>query len=210
MKNRSFVKLIAIVLVLVIAGLAPVPRRTPQVRIGSKKFTESVILGEMMRLLVEDARLEVVHYRELGGTRIVFDSLVSGEIDVYPEYTGTITAEIFAGQSAHDEATIRELLREKGIGISKSMGFSNTYALALTRKRAAELGIARITDLKRLPELRLALTHEFLDRADGWPALRIATMTFNNRTSAAWTMTSPIANCWPAKSTSSTCTRPMP
>ena len=59
-----------------------------------------------------------------------------------------------------------------GIGISKSLGFSNTYALALTRKRAAELGISRISDLKRLPEMRLALTHEFLDRGDGWPALK--------------------------------------
>ncbi len=126
----------------------------------------------MLRLLAEEAELDVVHYREFGGTRIVFDALVAGEIDVYPEYTGTITAEIFAGQNVHDETTMRDLLREKGIGMSKSLGFSNTYALALTRKRAAELGISRISDLKRLPELRLALTHEFLDRGDGWPALK--------------------------------------
>ena len=102
----------------------------------------------------------------------MFDALVAGEIDVYPEYTGTIRAEIFAGQNVPDETAIRSLLREKGIGISKSLGFSNTYALALTRKRAAALGITRISDLKRLPELRLALTHEFLDRADGWQALK--------------------------------------
>ncbi len=172
MKNRSVVKLIALVLVLLVAGLAPIPRRAAQIRIGSKKFTESVILGEMLRLLAEEAKLDVVHYREFGGTRIVFDSLAAGEIDVYPEYTGTITAEIFAGQNVRDETTMRDLLHEKGIGMSKSLGFSNTYALALTRKRAAELGISRVSDLKRLPELRLALTHEFLDRADGWPALK--------------------------------------
>ncbi len=172
MKNRSLAKLIAIALVLMIAGLAPLPRRAAQIRIGSKKFTESVILGEMLRLLAEQSKLDVVHYREFGGTRIVFDALVAGEIDVYPEYTGTITAEIFAGQSIRDETTMRRLLREKGIGVSKPLGFSNTYALALTRRRAAELRISRISDLKRLPELRLALTHEFLDRADGWPALK--------------------------------------
>ena len=148
------------------------PRRTAQIRIGSKKFTESVILGEMLRLLAEEAKLDVVHYREFGGTRIVFDSLVAGEIDIYPEYTGTIAAEIFAGRNVHDAMTMRNLLHDKGIGMSKSLGFSNTYALALTRKRAAELAISRISDLKRLPELRLALTHEFLDRADGWPALK--------------------------------------
>ena len=55
--------------------------------------------------------------------------------------------------------------------MSKSLGFNNTYGLALTRRRAEELGVRKISDLKRLPELKLALTHEFLDRADGWPAL---------------------------------------
>ena len=172
MKNRSLVKLIAVILVLLIAGVAPLPQRPVQLRVGSKKFTESVILGEMMRLLAENAGLKVAHYREFGGTRIVFDALAAGEIDLYPEYTGTITAEILAGQNVADEKTMHDLLRRKGIGISKSLGFSDTYALALTRKRAAELGISRISDLKRLPELQIALTHEFLDRGDGWPALK--------------------------------------
>jgi len=171
-KNRSLVKLTALILILLSAGLAPLPRRAVQVRIGSKKFTESVILGEMLRLLAEESNLGVAHYREFGGTRIVFDALAAGEIDVYPEYTGTIRSEIFAGQDSDHETVIRSLLGAKEIGISKPLGFSNTYALALTRKRAAELGISRISDLKRLPELRLALTHEFLDRADGWPALK--------------------------------------
>ena len=172
MKNRSLVKLIALVLVLLIAGLAPLPRRSVQVRVGSKKFTESVILGEMMRLLAEGSGLKVAHYREFGGTRIVFDALASGEIDLYPEYTGTITVEILAGQKITDEKTMHDLLRQKGIGVSNSLGFSDTYALALTRKRAAELGISRISDLKRLPEIQIALTHEFLDRGDGWPSLK--------------------------------------
>jgi osmoprotectant transport system permease protein len=172
LRNRSFVKLIAVTAVLLIAGLAPLPHRAVQLRVGSKKFTESVILGEMLRLVAEEAGVRVAHYREFGGTRIVFDALVAGEIDVYPEYTGTITAEILAGQNATDEKTMHDLLRQKGIGVSKSLGFSDTYALALTRKRAAKLGISRISDLKRLPELRLALTHEFLDRGDGWPALK--------------------------------------
>src|SRR4029077_3011568 len=152
------VKLVVLTLVLLIAGLAPLPQRAAQLRLGEKKFTESVILGEMMRLLAEDAGLEAAHYREFGGTRIVFDALAAGEIDLYPEYTGTITAEILAGQNVTDEKTMRDLLRQKGIGVSKSLGFSNTYALALTRKRAAELGISRISDLKRLPELHIALT----------------------------------------------------
>ena len=172
MKNRALIRLIVLILGLLFAGLAPIPHRTVQMRIGSKKFTESVILGEMLRLSAEADGFEAVHYRELGGTRIVFDSLVAGEIDVYPEYTGTIAAEILAGQNVPNETAMRDLLREKGIGVSKSLGFSNTYALALTQKRAAELRISRISDLKRLPELRVALTHEFLDRGDGWSALK--------------------------------------
>jgi osmoprotectant transport system permease protein len=171
-KHRSLIKLIAVALALLIAGLAPLPHRAVELRVGSKKFTESVILGEMMRLLAEDAGLDVAHYREFGGTRIVFDALVAGDIDVYPEYTGTITAEILAGQHLADEKAMREVLRQKGIGVSKSLGFSDTYALALTRRRATQLGISKISDLKRLPELQLALTHEFLDRGDGWTALK--------------------------------------
>ena len=145
-----------------------------RVRLGSKKFSEAVILGEMMRLLVEHEGLKVAHYRELGGTRILFDALASGEIDAYPEYTGTILKEIFAGQDVADDRAMRDLLRNKGIGVAAPLGFNNTYFLALTRKHAAELGITRVSDLRRLPELRIALTHEFLDRGDGWPALKRA------------------------------------
>jgi osmoprotectant transport system substrate-binding protein/osmoprotectant transport system permease protein len=165
------VKLLLVAAVLLAVGLAPLPHRAVEVRVGSKKFTESVILGEMLRLLAEARGLEAVHYREFGGTRLVFDALAAGEIDAYPEYVGTITEEIFAGQDVPDQAALEALLRAKGIRMSRSLGFNDTYALALSRKRAEELGVTRISDLKRLPELRIALTHEFLDRADGWKAL---------------------------------------
>ncbi len=79
--------------------------------------------------------------------------------------------EILAGKGVPDDEAMRRELRARGIGMSASLGFSNTYALALTRKRAEALGIKKISDLRRLPELHLALTHEFLDRGDGWRAL---------------------------------------
>jgi osmoprotectant transport system permease protein len=171
MKNRSLGIWLTLIATLLVVGLAPAPRRAVQIRIGSKKFTESVILGEMLRLLSEQAGLRTAHYREFGGTRLVFDALVAGELDVYPEYTGTITKEILANTGVADLAAVRAHLRQRGIGMSPSLGFSNTYALALTQRRAAELGIRRVSDLQRLPEVRVALTHEFLDRGDGWPAL---------------------------------------
>ena len=76
----------------VLLGLALVPLhpKSASVTIGSKLFTESVILGECVRLLCDDAGIDTTHYRELGGTRILFDALVSGDISVYPEYSGTI------------------------------------------------------------------------------------------------------------------------
>ncbi len=171
MKNTAMLKWGALCVALLAAGLAPAPRREAAVRIGSKKFTESVILGEVLRLLLVDSGLSAVHYREFGGTRILFQSLQAGEIDAYPEYTGTIVQEILAAQQVPDDEAMRRELRARGIGISDSLGFSNSYSLALTRKRAEALGIKKISDLRRLPELRLAMTHEFLDRGDGWPAL---------------------------------------
>nr|WP_303652460.1 glycine betaine ABC transporter substrate-binding protein [Paludisphaera mucosa] len=161
-------------LLLLIVGVTPLPRAGVRVRLGSKKFTESVILGEMLRILLEHSGVKVAHVREIGGTRLLFDALVAGEIDAYPEYTGTILKEIFVGKAVADDRSMRELLRKQGVGVAESLGFSNTYALALTRRRAAELGISRVSDLRRLPELRIALTHEFLDRSDGWPALKRA------------------------------------
>lgn len=174
MRYRSLARLIVVPLLILLAGLAPLPRASVQVRVGSKKFSEAVVLGEMMRLLLEHEGLTVAHYRELGGTRILFDALASGEIDAYPEYTGTILKEIFAGRDAADDRAMRDLLRGMGLGVAGPLGFNNTYALALTRDRADELGIKSISDLRRTPELRIALTHEFLDRGDGWPALKRA------------------------------------
>jgi osmoprotectant transport system permease protein len=171
MKQAAVIKWIALAATLLVFGLVPLPRHTAQVRIGSKKFTESVILGEMLRLLAASAGLDAVHYREFGGTRIVFNALEVGEVDAYPEYTGTIRQEILAKEKPPDDEAMTRELRSRGVGISKSLGFSNTYALALTKKRASELGIAKISDLKRHPEVKLALTHEFLDRGDGWPSL---------------------------------------
>lgn len=171
MKNTAILIWGALCGALLAAGLAPLPRHEATIRIGSKKFTESVILGEMLRLLAVDAGLDAAHYREFGGTRIVFQALQAGEIDAYPEYTGTIAHEILTEQGVPDDEAMRRELGASGIGMSGSLGFSNSYALALTRKRAEALNIRTISDLRRFPELRLALTHEFLDRSDGWRAL---------------------------------------
>lgn len=145
---------------------------TPEVTVGSKLFTESVILGEMMTLLAESGGADATHVRQLGGTRILFNALCAGEIDVYAEYTGTITQEIFADRDLPDTAAVRAELLERGVLMSRPLGFNNGYAMGMRKDSARRLGIGKVSDLGRHPALRLGFSNEFLDRGDGWPALR--------------------------------------
>jgi osmoprotectant transport system permease protein len=141
------------------------------VRVGSKKFTESVILGEMAVALATSAGAKAEHRRELGGTQVLWNALVAGEIDVYAEYTGTIREEILGGRAPAGDDAVRAELASRGITASRSLGFNDGYALGLRRERAEALDLRAISDLARRPELRFGLSNEFLDRKDGWPGL---------------------------------------
>ncbi len=142
------------------------------ITIGSKKFTESVILGEIVTGLVRNAGFQAVHQKELGGTRVLWDALKKGEIDVYPEYTGTLMKEIFAHQGIRGEDGLRKALLRYGIGMSASLGFNDNYAIGVTRENCTRLGLRRISDLNKYPEQSFGFSNEFMARADGWPGLR--------------------------------------
>jgi osmoprotectant transport system permease protein len=138
--------------------------------VGSKRFTESYILGEVItQTAAPHAKVE--HRQGLGNTAVVLEALKAGAIDVYPEYTGTIDAEILKHPKPTDLATLRRELEPMGLGIAVPLGFQNTYALAMTAAQAKQLQIKSIGDLARQPQLALAVSHEFLGRADGWPGL---------------------------------------
>ncbi len=158
-------------LVLVVLALAA-GEGGPTVRVGSKTFTESVILGEIAHGMIREAGAPSVHRRELGGTQVLFHALEADELDVYPEYTGTISGEILAAKGIRDEGTLRAALAQRGVGMSRPLGFNNTYAIGMIESTATRLGIAGISDLKRHPGLKLGFSNEFMDRADGWPGLR--------------------------------------
>lgn len=140
--------------------------------VASKKFTENVILGEMAAQMLQVGDTEIDHRRELGGTRVLWNALVQGNIDVYPEYTGTLKHEILAGEDVGDLKQLRRVLEQRGIGMTASLGFNNIYVLGMAWNRAERMGISSISDLKRYPKLRFGLSHEFMDREDGWPGLR--------------------------------------
>jgi osmoprotectant transport system permease protein len=140
--------------------------------VGSKAFPESWILGEAVAALArERGPAAVEHRRNLGGTEIVYEALRGGSIDVYPEYTGTIAEVILETPGRTDLASMRRALAARGIGIGEPLGFSDSYALAVTRARQQALGLRTLSDLAAHPELRMGLTHEFIGRADGWPGL---------------------------------------
>lgn len=139
------------------------------VQIGSKAFTESTLVAEMAAQLARSAGVETNHRRELGGSRILWEALLSGEIDAYPEYTGTLAHELLPGPGE-----LQDRVAAKGVVMSRSLGFSDSYALGMQRRVAEHLGIRTLEDLARHPALRLGLSNEFMDRKDGWPALRAA------------------------------------
>ncbi|HEX4638595.1 MAG TPA: glycine betaine ABC transporter substrate-binding protein [Chthoniobacterales bacterium] len=141
------------------------------VMIGSKKFTESYVLGEIAKRTLTDAGISAEHRQGMGGTIILWQALRSGEIDIYPEYTGTITQEIL---KRSDRPTLEQLATELakfGIGITRPLGFNNTYALVMTRTEAQKTGVRTISDLRSHWQFTFGLTHEFLDRQDGWRPL---------------------------------------
>lgn len=157
------------------SGSQPVTSGAPQrtVTVGSKAFTESVILAQIGDQTLEAAGIASETRDELGGTRFLWNALLNGQIDVYPEYTGTLIHEILAGTPA-GPADIGRALEEVGVGMTAPIGFNNTYALGMRARHAEQLGIRSISDLRRHTDLTLAFSNEFMDREDGWPGLRSA------------------------------------
>ena len=140
--------------------------------IGSKKFTESYVLGEIARRALNDTGIATEHRQGMGGTIILWQALQGGQIDAYPEYTGTIAQEILKNGQQLSFHEVRDALGKFGVGMTEPLGFNNTYALVMRRSEAQRLGIRTISDLRKHPELKVGLTHEFLDRQDGWQPLR--------------------------------------
>jgi len=143
-------------------------------RVGSKRFTESYVLGEILRETAARAGARAEHKPGLGNTGIVYAALASGAIDVYPEYAGTIAREILKLDGSVPLDELNRRLAPLGLGVAAPLGFNNTYALAMREGEAAKLGVRTVSDLARHPGLRLGLTQEFIGRADGWPGLKRA------------------------------------
>ena len=146
-----------------------IPASAQTLTIGSKRFTESYVLGEIVSQTAKGT-----HKPGLGNTAILLEALKAGAIDLYPEYTGTIAREILKSEDRLDLAALNQRLKALGLAASVPLGFSNSYALGMRRKDAERLGIRKLSDLPKHAALRFGLSHEFIGRRDGWPGLRSA------------------------------------
>ncbi len=142
------------------------------IRIGSKHFTENYLLAEMMSQLLEARGYSVERVQGLGGTMVCFEALRNGELDVYPEYTGTLLKQIL---KIKNENKMSSVLKERyDLEILPAFGFNNSYAIALNEDLAEEKGLKKISDLKYQYKLKGGLSYEFLRREDGWEDLAAA------------------------------------
>jgi osmoprotectant transport system permease protein len=145
-----------------------------KIRVGAKHFNEGYILSEVISQLLESRGFEVERKFNLGGTMVCFSALQKGEIDVYPEYSGTLSAEILKLNEKVSLEKIRTSLQQKyKLTISEPYGFNNTYALVIKKSIAETLRLTSIADLKKYPGLRPGLSYEFLKREDGWENLSL-------------------------------------
>lgn len=158
------------------------------VRIGSKNFSEQVVLGEIAAQGLEARGLTVDRRLNLGGTFVCHQALVAGELDLYPEYTGTAFTAILKQKPVSDPKAVRdevarEYRRQWNIVWAPPLGFENTFALVMRGEDARRLGIRRISDLAtHAATIRPGFGYEFLEREDGFPGLvKTYGLTFRER-----------------------------
>ena len=138
------------------------------IRVGAKHFTEGYILSEMLSQILEAKGFAVERKFNLGGTLVCFEALRNSEIDIYPEYTGTIAREILRLDNDLPFEQLDSVLNQKlGVRISRPYGFNNTYSLVVN----PSVKLKTISDLKDHPDLKAGISYEFLKRQDGWDAL---------------------------------------
>ncbi len=158
--------------------LASCTSRGQQVSIGSKNFTEQLILGEILAQTIEHlAHLPIERRFYLAGTYICQQAILAGRIDMYVEYTGTALTAILKHPPQSDRAKVFEIVktqyREKfGLEVLPSLGFDNSFAMVMRGDDARRNNFRTLSDLAAIaPRMRMGVGYEFLERADGYPGL---------------------------------------
>ncbi|MEE9514185.1 MAG: glycine betaine ABC transporter substrate-binding protein [Anaerolineales bacterium] len=186
MKKQTRILAGVLVLLALVLSACAKEEAPVQIRISSKNFTEQFLLGNMYEMLLDEAGFDAT-YESLGGTSENHDALLAGEIDIYPEYTGTALLTHLEGNydpsmSADDVySTVAAQYAERwDLELLKSTGFNNTYCLTMTQAMADDLGVTTLSDLSvKAPDLVFGTTQEFPDRPDGLVGLQETYGGFN-------------------------------
>jgi glycine betaine/choline ABC-type transport system substrate-binding protein len=146
--------------------------------VGSKNFTEQLLLGELLAQQIEaHTPLRVDRRLNLGGTFVCHQALVAGQLDLYAEYTGTALTAILRATASADPAVVYEAVRDAyrsrfGFEVGAPLGFNNTFAIVVRGDDARQLGLRAISDLVRVtPRWRAGFGYEFMERSDGYRGL---------------------------------------
>jgi len=147
--------------------------------LGSRNNTESIILSHVIgQLIEEETDLEVIYKENLGGSNVVWDAMINDNIDVIPDYTGTIVLTYYHEEPGTAEETLaqtKKLVAEDGIVAFNTFGFNNTYTLALDETKAEELDVVTFSDFAEVSDqFTLGAVFEFIDRPDGLPGFEEA------------------------------------
>jgi osmoprotectant transport system substrate-binding protein len=151
--------------------------RSGRIKVGSKNFTEELVLGEMYAALLEHEGLAVERHLDLGSTQVAMAALARGDIDLYPEYTGTALLVVLKAPPMSDRAAVYALVKREyaarySLAWLDPAPMNDTQALATTQATSSRLGLRTLSECARLaPKLRLGAPHEFLERPDGLPGL---------------------------------------
>ena len=150
-----------------------------KITIGSKFFTEQVVLAELLAQHIEaETGIPVVRKTNLGGTLLVHKALLSGDLDLYVEYTGTALTAMLGekpqGSAADVYNRVKKLYAERfHLGVTEPLGFENTFAMVIRGDDARRIHIRTLSDLASVaPQWRVGVGYEFLERPDGFPGLR--------------------------------------
>jgi osmoprotectant transport system substrate-binding protein len=149
----------------------------PKVILGTKNFTEEFILGELYKQALEAKGFDVTLKSNIGSTEIIDKALTSGEINMYPEYTGTALTVVFGAAGSEDSAeatydAAKAKYEERGQTLLEMTPFSDSDAIAVLKKTADKSGLKEVGDLKKVPNLTLGGQPEFRTRAQGLPGLK--------------------------------------
>lgn len=145
--------------------------------VGSKNFTESVLLGEIIAQRLEKAGCTVDRKLDLGGTLVCDRAILAGSLDVYPEYSGTALTAVLHRDIKSDRQAVMGLVeseyRKRGLRWGPALGFENTFAIVVRRVDAERFSLRTISDLQRVADtFRPGFGYEFVERPDGWSGLQ--------------------------------------